>query len=66
MKVIREEKEVEFGTKKRITAILTGIIDEEPLQDMPLNYDVNFVCSSLRSQNPSKMEFMYAMNQLGY
>lgn len=65
MKSVRE-KDVTLGTKQRIQAILTGIIDEEPLQHIPLNYDINFISSSLRMQNPSKKEFMYAMNQLGY
>lgn len=55
-----------FGTSKRIVALLTGIIDEEPVQDYPLNYDLSYISASLKVQNPSKKEFMYAMNQLGY
>jgi tRNA (guanine26-N2/guanine27-N2)-dimethyltransferase len=66
MTVTREQKEVKTKTAKRITAILTGIIDEEPLQDQPLSFDLNFIASSLKSMNPGKAQFMYAMNQLGY
>lgn len=66
MKAARNQTGHIFGTTKRIQAILTGIIDEEPLQDEPLNYDINFICSSLRSANPSKQEFVYALTQQGY
>ena len=45
---------------------MTGVIDEDPLKHMPLNYDVNFLCSSLKSPNPGKQEFVYALSQLGY
>jgi len=57
---------VKLGTSKRIQAILTGIIDEEPLQHIPLNYDLDFICSSVKSPNPGKSQFAYAMSQLGY
>lgn len=66
MKTVREQKEVTLGTKQRIQAILTGIIDEKAVEDVPLNYDINYICSSLRMQNPNKKEFIYAMNQIGY
>ena len=57
---------LKLGTHQRIKAILTGVIDEIPLQDQPLNYDYNFMCSSLKMHNPDKREFIYALNQLGY
>lgn len=50
----KETKEVKLGTSKRILGILTGILDEQPLEHIPLNYDLNFIASSLRVQNPSK------------
>ena len=61
MAVVKEKKEVKLGTSKRIQAILTGIIDEEPVQDYPLNYDLNFICSTLKSHNPEKRCFQYAI-----
>ena len=61
-----DSSDMKLGTTKRIQAILTGIIDEEPLQDFPLNYDVEYLCANLKAVNPGKGPFMYAMNQLGY
>ena len=66
IKVVRAQEEVKLGTSKRILAILTGIIDEEPLQTYPLNYDVDFICSSLKASNPGKKAFMCAITKLGY
>lgn len=68
MENVRAQPNDEFklGTTKRIQAILTGIIDEDPLKDYPLNYDVNYIASSLRCINPSKKEFVFAVNELGY
>ena len=57
---------MKLGTSKRIQGILTGIIDEEPLQHIPLNYDLDFICSSIKSSNPGKGGFTYALSQLGY
>jgi len=66
MSVVKAQKEVKLGTAKRIQGILTGVIDEEPLQGIPLNYDLNFICSSLKHHNPSKKEFVRALDQYGY
>ena len=66
LKVVRAQQEVKLKTSKRIQAILTGIIDEEPLEHIPLNIDLDFLCSSIKCVNPGKSEFIYAMNQLGY
>ena len=37
MGVVREQKEVKLGTSQRIQGILTGIVDEYPLENIPLN-----------------------------
>ena len=66
MKTVEEQKEVKLGTKKRIMGILTGVVDEEPLQHVPLNYDLSMMASNLRVHNPSKAQFLYAMSQLGH
>ena len=69
MKLVKNQektKEVNLGTSKRILGILTGILDEEPLEHVPLNYDLNFIASSLRVHNPSKQQFLYALSQYGY
>ena len=66
MQVVRDQKEVKLGTSKRIQGILTGIVDEQPLEHIPLNYDFNYLCSNLKTPNPDKRAFVYAMRQLGY
>jgi tRNA G26 N,N-dimethylase Trm1 len=58
--------ETKVGTTKRIMAVLTGIIDEEPLQHVPLNYDIAYICSSIKSHNPEKRNMVYAFHKLGY
>mgnify|MGYP000940867795 CR=1 FL=1 len=57
---------MKLGTTKRIQSILTGIIDEFPLQNVPLNFDTAFICSSIKSHVPDKRNFVYAMKKLGY
>ena len=64
--MVRDQTEVKLVTSKRIMGFLTGIIDEEPVQENPLNYDFNFLCSSLKSPNPRKSEFVFALRQLGF
>ena len=48
MGVVREQKEVKLGTSQRIQGILTGIVDEYPLENIPLNYDLSYIASSLK------------------
>lgn len=36
-------------TVERIKGILGGIIDEEPLQDVPLSFNMHDVCSTIRA-----------------
>jgi tRNA G26 N,N-dimethylase Trm1 len=57
---------VTLGTTKRIQSLLTGIIDERPLQNIPLSFDIAFICSSIKSYVPDKRDFVYAMKKLGY
>ena len=57
---------MELGTSQRIQGLLKGILDEIPVQDQPLNYDYNYICSTLKMHNPDKREFIFAMSQLGY
>jgi tRNA G26 N,N-dimethylase Trm1 len=67
MKSVRDQDPNDkMGTTKRIQAILTGIIDEEPLSHIPLNYDIAFICSSIKSHNPEKRNLIYAFQKLGY
>mmetsp|Transcript_38634 Transcript_38634/g.58798 ORF Transcript_38634/g.58798 Transcript_38634/m.58798 type:complete len:106 (+) Transcript_38634:1218-1535(+) len=61
-----EEDKMDLGTKQRIKAILTGVLDEIPVQHIPLNYDFNGLCSSLKMPNPDKREFIYGLQQLGH
>lgn len=65
-KVVRDQEEVKLGTAKRIQGIITGIIDESPVQDNPLAYDITFITSSLKHGNLSKKEFLYGLSQHGY
>jgi hypothetical protein len=47
---VRDQKpDVKMGTTRRIQAILTGIIDEEPLEHIPLSFDIAFISSSLKA-----------------
>ena len=45
---------------------MTGIIDEQPLEHIPLSFNYNSVCSSIKTMNPEKSRFIYALNKLGY
>jgi len=62
----KPEDKINLGTKQRILAILTGVVDEDPVKNIPLNYDFNFLCSTIKVPNPDKREFVYALNKLGY
>ena len=53
-------------TSKRIQGIMTGIIDEQPVQDYPLAFDVAYVASSLKHITIPKSEFVYGLSQYGY
>ena len=59
-------KELKLGTSKRIQGLLTGIIDEEPVQDNALNYDIVKMAKSIKIYNPSKKEFLFGLSQLNY
>jgi hypothetical protein len=43
-----------MGTKSRIQGTLGGIIDEDLLRGVPLNYNFSTVCSDLKLINPTK------------
>lgn len=66
LKTVKEQKEVKLGTSPRIKALMTGIIDEQPLEHIPLSFNYNSVCSSIKTANPEKSRFVYALNKLGY
>ena len=66
LKTVKEQKEVKLGTSPRIKALMTGIIDEQPLEHIPLSFNYNSVCSSIKGANPEKKHFVYAVNKLGY
>lgn len=59
-------KELELGTRKRIQGLLKGIIDEKPVADNALCYDMVKMAKSIRIHNPSKKEFLFGLSQLGY
>ena len=61
-----ERKDCSLKTVGRIKGILGGIIDEEPLQDRPLNFNLHDVCSTIRAQNPDKAKIHSAFASLGY
>lgn len=45
---------------------MTGIIDESPLEDYPLAFDITYLASSLRHITIPKREFVYGLSQYGY
>lgn len=63
MKAAVEQKKT---TWKRIQALMTGIIDEQPLENYPLSFNFSMMCSSLSSSNMDKRQFVYAMNKTGH
>jgi len=64
--IIEERKEINHATTTRLEAILSGILEEEPLKHKALSYDLDYICHSIKSENLKKAEFIYAINQLGY
>lgn len=61
-----EQDDCALKTKGRIKGILGGILDEEPLQDYPLNFNLHDVCSTIRAQNPEKKKIHAAFASLNY
>lgn len=53
-------------TSDRIKLTLQNIIDEEPLQDQPLNYRIGSLCKDISASVPHKSTFLYSLNQYGY
>ena len=64
--VSAEKSDCSLKTVGRIKGILGGIIDEEPLQDLPLSYNLHDVCSTIRTQNPEKKKIHAAFASLGH
>lgn len=44
-----EKPDCSLKTVGRIKGLLGGIIDEEPLQDLPLSFNMHDVCSTIRA-----------------
>ena len=53
-------------TKDRLNGILGGILDEEPLQEQPLSFNLADVCSNIRAFNPQKEKIHSAFSSLGF
>ena len=61
-----EREDCTLKTAPRIKGILGGIIDEEPLKDYPLNFNLHDVCSTIRAQNPQKKQIHSAFASLNF
>jgi tRNA G26 N,N-dimethylase Trm1 len=59
------KKEVNLKTTERIQAILSAIIDED-MVTYPLSYDMSHIASTLKVQNPKKMQLYAAFRSLEY
>jgi len=61
-----EKEDCSLKTVGRIKGVLGGIIDEEPLQDLPLSFNMHDVCSTIRAQNPKKEQVHSAFKSLNF
>ena len=61
-----ERDDCTLKTKGRIQGLMGGIVDEEPLQDYPLNFNLHDVCSTIRAQNPRKEQIHAAFESLNF
>ena len=61
-----ERDDCTLKTKGRIAGILGGIIDEDCVKHVPLNYNLQDVCSTIRSTNPTKRLVHAAFASLNY